>query len=149
MKKLIILFFSFLLLISTVLAVDSKNIIFDGTWQEGSTLYSQTYTVTKAILYGVDVSGKFTVHYENHKPITNELGCSNPYSPYNAFANSPNVLSLINFKYSVNNGDTWNDIPYGRKQITLKNTQVMFKLDIPTQCDNIFKYNKSVYLVKY
>lgn len=57
-----------------------------------------------------------------------------------------NQLSLNNFKMNINNG-SWVNIPYLSNQIHINNSNIIFKVDIPVNCNPVFDINKSIYIV--
>lgn len=74
------------------------------------------------------------------------IGCFNPPTP--CFPNGvyTNQLNLINFKMSYD-GTNWLSIPYGRNQIWITDSDIIFKVDIPNICHPEYDINKAIFLV--
>ena len=191
MKKQIItiLFLSILLSLSFVSATTKTNVIFNGEFQNGTTLYSDWYHITDSTLYGDDaykiktncvetqVCAKYNytynrvcIHYASYNPnkclswkrikiqgdcIKNKtrticdilpIGCFNPPTP--CFPNGvyTNQLNLRNFQMSYD-GTNWQSVPYGRYQIWITDSNLIFKVDIPSVCHPTYDVNKAIFIV--
>jgi len=198
------------------------NVIFNGNWSNGSTLYSNYYSIINSTLYGRDVypikenctsilvcskydytysriclrnysdiCKKYAYHYEkqctrndssgrcrSYKRVKINDGCianrTDLFRTYkttkvkgDCIANKTetlcrtnftigcldpdtgiytNQLSLKNFMMSSDNL-TWEDIPYGINQKWINNSNLTFKVHIPSVCSPVYDINNAIFII--
>lgn len=83
-------------------------------------------------------------HWERTNRVV--IGCMNPDGVYT------NQLSLKNFYYTTN-GNDWSVVPYHSNSeynwVWLEDTQVRFKLEIPSRCSPVYDYDSVVNLEEF
>jgi hypothetical protein len=185
MKKQIIiaLFLSILLSLTFVSATTKTNVIFNGNFENGTTLYSDWYHITDSTLYGDDaykikrnctetiVCAKYNYTYERvciHYARYNSSKCLSwkkikiqgdciknktktvcdilPIGCLDSSGIYTNQLNLRNFKMSYDNS-TWLSIPYGRNQIWIEDSNLIFKVEIPNVCHPTYNINSAIYII--
>jgi len=77
--------------------------------------------------------------------VKTELVCKKIRTPL--MCPTTNQLSLSNFKMKINDG-TWQNVPYAPNQIKLIDSDIQFKVDIPSFCSPVYQINKAIFLIE-
>lgn len=174
-----------------------QNVIFNGDFQNGTTLYSNITHINNGTIWGSDVypdrstiisqkvcsnvtltykspvcetnitnytrvviiRHRYNVTYENIttqrvirfcreqtftknvsqcKYITSTIACFNPDGNYT------NQLKLQNFEISFDNGSSWKSIPYYPNKISVNETDLLFRVNIPVTCSPAYYINRAI-----
>jgi hypothetical protein len=92
---------------------------------------------TKVIIYSIVCSNKKVIGLrEVCKNVSSPIICYNPITHANT-----NQLSLTNFEYSLDEIN-WIRVPYSR--LYINNTDIRFRVNIPSQCSPVYDINNSI-----